>query len=244
MKRTNNLFPLVLLPNNMILFVLSIIFNLYTCHKAKALAYHTGNGELTLFDFRTCTDLDGWEEASDSTFREVGLSKAVLSLQKTRVFQRAVFFALLNPQPNGAAFAGVRTERGRFRVNLTDFESIVLRVRPSGNPTHYKITLRHNLDETEGAYEQIFQVSSSASNEFRKISLPLSQFKFYKRGKIIPDYEPLNKAHISGVSDNHFYGKQTMHRLIIRLLDWIADIRWGLFVIQTNRSFFPRVGLP
>lgn len=36
------------------------------------------------------------------------MSKASFSLQRSRLFQRAVVFALLNPQPNGAAFAGVK----------------------------------------------------------------------------------------------------------------------------------------
>ena len=39
----------------------------------------------------------GWVEVSD-TVREVGKSKAALVSQKTRVFQRAVLFAILNPQ--------------------------------------------------------------------------------------------------------------------------------------------------
>ena len=72
------------------------------------------------------------------------MSKAVLSLQKTQVFQRAIFFTLLNPQPNGAAFAGARTKQGQFNADLTGFESIVLKVRANGNATHYKVTLRHN----------------------------------------------------------------------------------------------------
>ena len=37
------------------------------------------------------------------------MSKAGFTLQKSRIFQRAVLFALLNPQPNGAGFAGVKT---------------------------------------------------------------------------------------------------------------------------------------
>ena len=28
-------------------------------------------------------------------------------LQKTQLFQRAVFFAMINPQPDGAGFAGI-----------------------------------------------------------------------------------------------------------------------------------------
>ena len=59
-----------------------------------------------LFDFTSLDHVDDWYEVSD-TVREVGKSKATLVLQKTRMFQRAIFFALLNPQPNGACFAGM-----------------------------------------------------------------------------------------------------------------------------------------
>merc|ERR1712071_396688 len=67
-----------------------------------------GSEGVVLFNFTDpAVDMSGWTEVSD-TVREPGKSKALLVLQKTQVFQRAVFFALLNPQPNGAAFAGVR----------------------------------------------------------------------------------------------------------------------------------------
>ena len=44
------------------------------------------------------------------------MSKAVLSLQKSKVFQRAIMFAVINPQSNGAGFA-------RVKINVT-FEDI------------------------------------------------------------------------------------------------------------------------
>ena len=62
--------------------------------------------EMMLFDFTTTDNVSNWYEVSD-TVRNVGKSKATLVLQKTRIFQRAIFFALLNPQPNGACFAGM-----------------------------------------------------------------------------------------------------------------------------------------
>ena len=65
-----------------------------------------------LFDFTTMSDVNDWYEVSD-TVREVGKSKATLVLQKTRKFQRAIFFTLLNPQSNGACFAGVNFD-GNF----------------------------------------------------------------------------------------------------------------------------------
>lgn len=66
-----------------------------------------------LFDFTKMKALDQWVESSD-TVREVGMSKASLVIQKTQVFQRAVFFTLLNPQPNGAGFAGMSIRKTKF----------------------------------------------------------------------------------------------------------------------------------
>ena len=60
-----------------------------------------------LFDFAKMQELTGWIESSD-TVRSQGMSKANLVLQKSPTFQRAIFFTLLNPQPNGAGFAGMK----------------------------------------------------------------------------------------------------------------------------------------
>ena len=49
--------------------------------------------------------------------REVGKSKATLVAQQTQLFTRAVLFAVLNPQENGACFAGMRAELGRKDVS-------------------------------------------------------------------------------------------------------------------------------
>ena len=69
-------------------------------------------------------DLSQWFESSD-TVRQPGTSKATLTLQKLNkecvgVDQRAVLFALLNPQPNGAGFAGMKR-----LLNATDFQDIL-----------------------------------------------------------------------------------------------------------------------
>lgn len=54
---------------------------------------------------------------SSDTVREVGKSKATLVAQQTQLFTRAVLFAILNPQENGACFAGMRAELGRKDVS-------------------------------------------------------------------------------------------------------------------------------
>ena len=123
------------------------------------------------------------------------MSKAVLALQKTQVFQRAIFFSLLNPQPNGAGFAGVRT-RGTW--DLRDFDEICLRCRGQGQNSHYKIVLRHKGQESNEdiEYEQYFDAPMSNST-FGDVALPLASFKPYFRGREIKDAEPLDRARIT-----------------------------------------------
>ena len=72
-------------------------------YRLIALAYAESD---FLFDFTAMDNLDDWYETSD-VIREPGKSKSSFVLQKTQLFQRAVFFALLNPQPDGSGFAGV-----------------------------------------------------------------------------------------------------------------------------------------
>merc|ERR1719499_3038609 len=83
-------------------------------------------------------DIQSWYESSD-TVRNAGMSKAVISLQKSPMFQRAVMFAMINPQPNGAGFAGVKRN-----ISLAEHdgrEGVVLRVRGRGSLIYWKVVL-------------------------------------------------------------------------------------------------------
>nr|CAD7431832.1 unnamed protein product [Timema monikensis] len=150
--------------------------------------------EQMLFDFTSRPSVDDWIEQSD-TVRTVGMSKAVLVLQKTQVFQRAVFFALLNPQPNGAGFAGMRVLTA---LDLSPYSQIRLRIRAQGNSSGYKMVLRHKGEDDEPypTYEQFFQVHQGA---FEDLSLPLSQFIPYYRGRPLNSSEPLDQSNITSL---------------------------------------------
>ncbi|XP_043275063.1 uncharacterized protein [Venturia canescens] len=147
-----------------------------------------------LFDFTNVTNVDDWMEISD-TVREVGMSKAVLTLQKTRVFQRAIFFTLLNPQPNGAGFAGVRT---RTNLDLTGYKYIEMLCRAQGANQNYKIVLRHRgmAADSDVEYEHFFSVSTS-NGGFETVKVTLADFKPYFRGREQPDEPPLDVANIT-----------------------------------------------
>ena len=99
-----------------------------------------------------------WIEISD-TERVVGKSKGILVQQKTQQFQRAIFFSLLNPQPNGAAFAGVAYRKKSFDFN--SFTGLKLTVRAQGENFLYKVVLRHHSQQSslQPSYETFFEVN-------------------------------------------------------------------------------------
>jgi len=111
-----------------------------------------------LFNFTNSTSsVDDWIEISD-TERDVGKSKGIFVQQKTEQFQRAIFFSLLNPQPNGAAFAGIAYRKNSF--DLSSFTGLKLSVRAQGENFVYKLILRHHNEESslQPSYENFFEV--------------------------------------------------------------------------------------
>lgn len=115
-----------------------------------------GANQQYLFDFTKDDGVEEWQEQSD-TLRDVGMSKAVFIIHQNTGFRRAIFFALLNPQLNGAGFAGIRSIR---KYDLTGFTKLQVRCRGQGQYTGYKIILRHKWlnDEPNYSFEQYFQV--------------------------------------------------------------------------------------
>merc|ERR1719336_3190730 len=99
-----------------------------------------------LFDF-TDPKIFGEEEAaswweSSDTVRSAGMSKAVFSLQRSVRFQRAVLFAMINPQPNGAGFAGVKSNISFSEEDLkTKPQGFLLKLRGQGQLKYWKVVL-------------------------------------------------------------------------------------------------------
>lgn len=162
-------------------------------------AHIEGENWVSLFDFTaTSADVGGWIESSD-TVRQPGMSKAVLVLQKAQLFQRAVFLALLNPQPNGAGFAGVRHNT---EFNLSNFSSIDIKCRGQGQHKNFKIVLKHHgeIGDSSISYEKFFQ----APAELQILSFPLTEFKPYWRGQL-NDSQPLDVSNVTSLGIQ-FYG--------------------------------------
>ena len=130
------------------------------------------------------------------------MSKATITLQKTQLFQRAVFFALLNPQPNGAGFAGVRHPTD---FDLSNYKEVSLKLRGQGQFTTFKVVLNHHgeLGDASPSYEQIFK---APLNEFDIVNLELEGFKPYWRGKPVNDTIPLDASNITSFGIQYFGG--------------------------------------
>ena len=134
------------------------------------------------------------------------MSKAVLSVQKSKVFQRAIMFALINPQPNGAGFAGVKSN-----VTFGDVdgkEGILLQVRGQGSLKYWKVVLTDSefLGLTKlYTYETKFPVNLD-SDDFETIRRPFSEFKAFYRGQEIPDAPKMDLKKIGAFGLQTFGG--------------------------------------
>jgi len=124
----------------------------------------------TIFNFMseedfTEADINKWWESSD-TVREPGKSKAS--------------FALLNPQPNGAGFAGVKTN---ITLDLKEAgaqsEGFIVQCRAQGNLNYWKIVLTNKEFSGQQAaysYEAKFLVELNSEN-VETIMIPFNNFQ-------------------------------------------------------------------
>ena len=78
-------------------------------------------------------------------------------MQKTRQFQKGIFFVLLNPQPNGACFAGINFD-GNF--NLENYSGFEFKFKAQASDIKsWKIVLKtsDSIDRFT-SYQQDFEV--------------------------------------------------------------------------------------
>jgi len=150
-----------------------------------------------------------WWESSD-TVRSAGMSKAVFSLQRSIRFQRAVFFALINPQPNGAGFAGVKSNITFSEEHLqAKPQGILLKLRGQGQLLHWKVVLT-NSDQLGlpllYTYEHKFALHSLNNDEMEEVHLPLTEFAAFFRGQQVEDAPPLDLTKIGAFGLQTFGG--------------------------------------
>jgi len=150
-----------------------------------------------------------WWESSD-TVRSAGMSKAVFSLQRSIRFQRAVFFALINPQPNGAGFAGVKSNITFSEEHLqAKPQGILLKLRGQGQLLHWKVVLT-NSDQLGlpllYTYEHKFALHSLNNDEMEEVHLPLTEFAAFFRGQQVEDAPQLDLTKIGAFGLQTFGG--------------------------------------
>jgi hypothetical protein len=144
------------------------------------------NGSEILFDFTTTSTVDTFYESSD-TARSVGMSKGSISLIESEEVRRAVFFSLLNPQPDTACFAGVQTKY-EDALDWTAFHSLSVQSRGQGEYATFKVILKDTQSESNSslAFEQYFEarrdVGNTSSSSFIISALPLQNFACSYRG--------------------------------------------------------------
>jgi NADH dehydrogenase [ubiquinone] 1 alpha subcomplex assembly factor 1 len=156
-----------------------------------------------LFDFTT-KFVDKWYEVSD-TVRDVGKSKATMVLQKTQIFQRAILFALLNPQSNGAAFAGMYFDGPYDFKSFSGFE-IKLKLQ-SLNIKQWKVILKQlKSDDRFETYEHKFEPKQETNHDFEIVTMKFSDFHQHINGTINPNEPALDLAKIATFGFQTFGG--------------------------------------
>jgi hypothetical protein len=153
-------------------------------------------GSEILFDFTTTSSVDTFYESSD-TARSVGMSKGSISLIESEEVRCAVFFSLLNPQPDSACFAGVQKKYDN-PLDWTAFHSLSLQSRGQGEYATFKVILKDSQSESNSslAFEQYFEARRNISSSSFIISvLPLQNFACSYRGASCD--ERLNVASIT-----------------------------------------------
>ncbi|XP_066587585.1 uncharacterized protein [Prorops nasuta] len=173
----------------------------------------------TLFDFTRADYTSNWVEASD-TIKSNGMSKAVMVIQKTQMFQRAVFFTLFIQRPSGSGFAAVRCDTN---FDISECQNIIMKCRGHGINYRYKILLRHKgLDKNSVVYGQVF---TAPETDFNIVKLPLLNFKPYYRGQELSlEQNPLDTSAITSISfkiDSSFYLPENQPGVSALEVDWI-----------------------
>ncbi|KAG7177597.1 uncharacterized protein LOC121861347 [Homarus americanus] len=175
----------------LLLLVASTGFSMSCLTTAFSTLSSSGTESKMLYDFRTISSLENWQESSD-TVRTPGMSKGAFVLQKSQLFQRAVMFSMINPQPNGAGFVGFVNHD---KWNLSYFSGIELKVRGQGENYIYKVNFKHK-GQGDGSisYEAFYEIPK---NEWTVVTLQFNKFKPYFRGVEVPGAEPLDTSDIT-----------------------------------------------
>ena len=132
---------------------------------------------------------------TDSTERVQGLSNASISFQNSHNNKSHFFYAHLEPQANGAAFAGFKVKR---KLNLTGSNQVNIYVRrlTSENACFQIVFTTVDSDILGFSYKTDFVLHNA---EQTVIKAELTNFNATKRGIPYPSAPKLDKAQITSV---------------------------------------------
>lgn len=112
----------------------------------------------------------------------------------------------MNPQPNGACFAGFETEVDLYTSRYT---AVQIKLKGAqGDLFRYKLLLTHKNQTAQRSYESFFNITElcdclqdeGACHCDHDVILPLNDFKAYYRGKLDPTAPPLSSMNVGSVS--------------------------------------------
>ncbi len=125
--------------------------------------------------------MDSFKEVSDTT-RDVGMSKAIISIIESKAVRRAVFFSLLNAQENGACFAGVQSNFASVS-DWSSYAAVEMNLRSKGQYNIFKVVLKDTKSQSNSslAFESPFETDTN-NTSFGTVRLQLADFKCSYRG--------------------------------------------------------------
>jgi hypothetical protein len=137
-----------------------------------------------LFDFTQprADSVESFHEVSDTT-RDVGMSKAVISIVESEAVRHAVFFSLLNPQENSACFAGVQSDFG-VSSDWASYAAVEINLRAQGQFNVFKVVIKDTQSQSNSslAFESFFETDIE-SLSFETVRVPMTNLKCSYRGK-------------------------------------------------------------
>lgn len=169
-------------------------------------------------DFQKDSTVATWTEHSDTVMAE-GKSKASFVLHETGYFRRAVLFTMLNPQPCGAALAGMKKN---VTLDIRKYKFISLKIKGQGQYRGYEIFLKQKGSSVDDFpnYVHYFE----APFEFETVHLPIRNFKPYWKGEQVEDAKPLDRSHITSFGIIAYGGvhmAKKQHGVAALEIDWI-----------------------
>lgn len=146
-----------------------------------------------LIDFQTPISL--LKVVTDATERKAGLSNATITFQNSHDDKSHILYVHLQPQPNGACFAGFKIQQP---FDLSSFAKLIITLQNlSENKSYYQLVLNTEDSQEKGYdYQKPFTLTS---NTTQRITFQLSTFKTTRRGEPYPDAPDIDLSKITSI---------------------------------------------